>query len=226
MPPWTKERLVYIPENAVDPDLFGAPRNRTATLPLRIAFVGRLVPYKGLDMLLEATSDFQKSGKLELHIIGDGPERSVVEAMVDSLGIRRSVHFHGWLPHIDVQEKLRTCDLLALPSVREFGGAVVVEAMALGVTPIVADYGGPSELVDDNTGIRVPFRDRASLVEGMRLAIGSLIRSPDKLEIFGEAGRRKVLQKLTWDAKANQICAVYQAVLARSKDLASLSVAD
>jgi glycosyltransferase involved in cell wall biosynthesis len=108
---------------------------------------------------------------------------------------------------------------MALPSIREFGGAVVVEAMSLGVPPIVADYGGPSELVDDSTGIRIPFHDKASLVDGFKRAIGDLIHSPEILDRFGAAGRQKVLKKLTWDAKANQIFAVYAAVLNGSTNL-------
>jgi glycosyltransferase involved in cell wall biosynthesis len=219
LPDWVKGKRVYIPENGVDMDRFKVPRDRRASIPLRVAFVGRLVPYKGADMLLEATTDFLKQGQLELHIIGDGPQRALLEAMVDRMGVRSRVHFHGWVPHVEVQVKLRVCDLMALPSVREFGGAVVVEAMALGVTPIVADYGGPSELVDDNTGIRVPFHDKTSLVEGMKRAIGDVIRSPEILDEYGAAGRRKVLEKLTWDVKANQILAVYEAVLGGSTNL-------
>lgn len=222
LPAWTKEKRVYIPENGVDMDRFQVPRDRRATIPLRVAFVGRLVPYKGADMLLEAITDFLKKGQLELHVIGDGPQRAILEAMVDSMGVRNSVQFHGWVPHVEVQAKLRVCDFMVLPSIREFGGAVVVEAMALGLTPIVADYGGPSELVDNNTGIRVPFHDKSSLVEGMRRAIGDFIRSPEILDRFGAAGRRKVLEKLTWDAKANQVFAVYQAVLAGKTNLNSL----
>jgi glycosyltransferase involved in cell wall biosynthesis len=219
LPDWVKDKRVYIPENGVDINRFELPRERRASTPLKVAFVGRLVPYKGADMLLEATCDFQKRGEVELHIIGDGPQRPLLEAMVDRMGVRGSVHFHGWVPHVEVQTKLRLCDLMALPSIREFGGAVVIEAMALGLTPIVADYGGPSELVDDTTGIRVPFTDKASLVEGMKRAIGDVIRSPEILDKFGVAGRRKVLEKLTWDAKANQIFAVYEAVLGGAKDL-------
>jgi glycosyltransferase involved in cell wall biosynthesis len=219
LPDWVKDKRVYIPENGVDINRFELPRDHRASIPLRVAFVGRLVPYKGADMLLEATCDFQKRGEVELHIIGDGPQRPLLEAMVDRMGVRGSVHFHGWVPHVEVQAKLRVCDLMALPSIREFGGAVVIEAMALGLTPIVADYGGPSELVDDTTGIRVPFTDKASLVEGTKRAIGDVIRSPEILDKFGVAGRRKVLEKLTWDAKANQIFAVYEAVLSGTKDL-------
>lgn len=223
MPSWTKGKLVYIPENGVDIDRFSLPRDHIATLPLKIAFVGRLVPYKGADMLLEATSDFLKQGLMELHIIGDGPQRSSLELLTGRLAIRSGVHFHGWLPHTSVQEVLRTCDVLAFPSIREFGGAVVIEAMALGLMPIVANYGGPSELVGEHTGIRIPFHDRPSLVENMRQAFGKVIRSPSLIDRLGAIGRQEVLEKLTWDAKAAQIHSVYQAVLSGSGDLSSLN---
>jgi glycosyltransferase involved in cell wall biosynthesis len=223
MPGWAREKCVYIPENGVDMERFRNPRNRLASLPLRAAFLGRLVPYKGADILLEAVAEFLRAGQLELHIIGDGPERPLLEAMVDRLGVRLNVKFHGWVPHTEVQSKLSVCDFLALPSVREFGGAVVVEAMALGVAPIVADYAGPSEHVDDMTGIRVEFHDKASLVDGMRQAIRKVIGSPEVLDKLGAAARQKVVEKLTWDAKAHQIMAVYEAVLTGKDELNFLS---
>src|SRR5208282_2742171 len=169
--------------------------------------------------LLEAAFEFLKEEKLELRIIGDGPQRAALEAMVDQMGIRNSVFFHGWLPRHDVQESLRVCDFMALPSIREFGGGVVVESMALGVPPIVADYAGPSELVDEKTGIRVGFHDKESLKNGMKLAIGDVIRAPGILDELGAAGQKKVRDKLTWQAKASQIFAVYEGVLRGEKNL-------
>jgi glycosyltransferase involved in cell wall biosynthesis len=163
LPGWAKHKCAYIPENGVErvrPDCF---RNRAGNQALRGAFVGRLVPYKGADMLLEAAAGFLRNGQLELHLIGDGPQRSLLESLVDRLHIRGNVQFHGWIPHIEVQHVLSTCDFMALASIREFGGGVVVESMALGVTPIVADYAGPSELVDKTTGIVVPFQDKTIL---------------------------------------------------------------
>jgi glycosyltransferase involved in cell wall biosynthesis len=124
--------------------------------------------------------------------------------------------------HREVQKLLSACDFLALPSVREFGGGVVLESMALGVAPIVADYAGPSELVDDKTGIRIAFTDKQSLIEGIRRAIGEVVRNPQVLDKLGAAGRRKVMDKFTWEQKADRIMEVYDAVLAGAKELPSL----
>jgi glycosyltransferase involved in cell wall biosynthesis len=102
---------------------------------------------------------------------------------------------------------------MALPSIREFGGGVVVESMALGVTPVVADYAGPSELVDEHTGIKVPFYNRESLVEGVKTTIETIVHNPGLLDRLGAAAREKVRKSLTWEAKAHQIIAIYDAVL-------------
>jgi glycosyltransferase involved in cell wall biosynthesis len=219
MPQWARAKCVYIPENGVDQDRLKFARDRSARVPLQAVFVGRLVPYKGADILLEASAEFLRNRQMELNIVGDGPQRALLETMVDTLNVRESVRFHGWLSHNEVLEKLRNCDFMALPSIREFGGGVVVEAMALGVTPIVADYGGPSELVDVTTGIRVPFHDKRSLVDGMRIAIGSVVDAPKMLDRFGAAARQKVSETLTWKAKANQIVAIYDAVTSGTKNL-------
>jgi glycosyltransferase involved in cell wall biosynthesis len=173
-------------------------------------------------MLLEAAADFLKSGQLELHIIGDGPQRPFLEGIADNLDVRANVRFHGWIQHVSVQERLRICDFLVLPSVREFGGAVVIESMALGVTPVVADYGGPSELVDEETGFRIGFTDKQSLIDGMRRTIREIIRAPEALDRMGAAGRTKVREKLTWEAKAKQIVQIYDAVLAGSTSFHAL----
>lgn len=224
MPSWARRKCVYIPENAVDPERFTAAEKATTNFPMKAAFVGRLVPYKGADILLEATMDFLKEGKLEIHIVGDGPQRKLLEGMVDRLTVGDNVHFHGWIPHSDVQNILKNCDFMALPSVREFGGGVVIEAMAVGVPPIVANYAGPSELIDETTGIRVPFGEKQSLVEGMKREIGKILQNPRVLDKLGAAGRRRVAEKFTWQAKADQIAAIYEAVLKRSTDLGSLSI--
>jgi glycosyltransferase involved in cell wall biosynthesis len=212
IPAWAKSKCTLIPENGIDEERIASPRNATGS-PLQAIFVGRLVPYKGADMLLKAAAPFLKSGQLVLHIVGDGPERSALEALVDELRVRSGVQIHGWLPQPEVLDRLRAADVFAFPSVREFGGGVVVEAMAQGAVPVVADYAGPSELVDDSTGIRVPFTDAESLIAGMRGALAKLIASPELLPPMSRAAIDKVRRELTWQAKARQILQVYGRVL-------------
>jgi glycosyltransferase involved in cell wall biosynthesis len=211
---------VYIPENGIPADqVVTAGQNRLRARPLVACFVGRLVPYKGADMLLEAAADFVKSGQLALHIVGDGPERQSLEALAMDLGIKNTISFEGLLSHAEVLSKLRACDCLVLPSIREFGGGVVIEAMAMGATPIVADYAGPGELVDAATGIRVAFTDRRSLVDGFRVALANCIENPGLLDQFAHAARQKVLADYTWEAKAMQINQVYDTILEKAKPM-------
>nr|WP_249803755.1 glycosyltransferase family 4 protein [Bradyrhizobium zhengyangense] len=225
MPNWAQRKCVYIPENAVDSDLVDAALHRGAReKPLVATFVGRLVPYKGADILIEAAAMFVAANQLKVHIVGDGPQRRELEDLVRARGIEIGVELHGWLDHSEAQRILQCSDMMVLPSIREFGGGVVVEAMAQGVTPIVADYGGPAELVDDSCGIRVPFSDRKSLVDGIRAALGTVIATPEVLDSYAQSARKKVAEELTWNAKAKQVLRIYNAILASPIDSRSLDL--
>ncbi|ANT60165.1 glycosyl transferase family 1 [Salipiger sp. CCB-MM3] len=202
-------KLVYLPENAIDPARFNK-RATPAPGPLRAAFVGRLVPYKGPDMLLEAAAPLLRDGRMVLEMIGDGPMRATLEARAADLGIADAVTFHGWLDHRAVQDVLCRCHLLPFPSIREFGGGVVLEAMALGVVPMVVDYAGPGELVTPGTGFTLPCEDRAGIVAAFAAALERLARDPSGLPTMADAARARVEQSFTWSRKAQQIAQVYE----------------
>jgi glycosyltransferase involved in cell wall biosynthesis len=201
---------VYLPENAIDESRFSAQKSGPVSSPLRVAFVGRLVAYKGADILIEAAEPLLKAGKLRLDIIGDGPEREPLRALIDKLGVAQHVRLEGWVPHAELAPRLLESDVFGFPSVREFGGGVVLEAMALGLVPVVVDYGGPSELVTDATGFRIPIGSRAQIVERMRETLGALVRDPAPLRAMGERARARVLAHFTWKQKARQTLAVYR----------------
>jgi glycosyltransferase involved in cell wall biosynthesis len=215
MPRRYHDKCVYIPENAVDPERFSRCRTRTASLPLRLVFVGRLVPYKGADMLLEAAAPLIRAGEAVVEIIGDGPQMGELKAFVDRAEIAGGVTFAGWVQHEKVQNHLIESDLFVFPSIREFGGAVVLEAMGVGLVPMVVDYGGPGELVTRNTGFAVPLGDRGSIVLALRRALMQLVDQPWLIDQRSEAARRRVLSQFTWDAKARQVIEVYEWVLGR-----------
>lgn len=209
-------KCVYVPENGIDLAHFPGRDRAPPPAPLRVAFVGRLVPYKGADMLLEAVAPLVRAGRITVDLVGDGPQRDALERQVQAEGLSAGVTLHGWLEHTDVQRVLRGCHVLGFPSVREFGGGVVLEAMAMGVVPVVADYAGPAELVTDETGYRVALGPRPQLVERFRDVLGGLAADPSGLQAMGLRARRRVEALFTWEAKARQVEAVYRWVMGRA----------
>jgi glycosyltransferase involved in cell wall biosynthesis len=208
-----RDRLTLIPENGIDPARFSLRAAQPGTLPLRCAFVGRLVPYKGPDMLIEAAEPFLRDGTMVLDILGDGPLMPALKDMVAAKGLTKAVTLHGWIDHKEVQSLLSKSQLLTFPSVREFGGGVVLEAMALGVVPVIADYAGPGELVTPGTGIKVPMGSRDEVIAGFRAALSRLIAAPETIPALASAALARVEEHFTWDRKARQIGAVYEWVL-------------
>jgi glycosyltransferase involved in cell wall biosynthesis len=210
-----RDRCVYIPENAVDPAALPAVRRTPPRRPLRVAFAGRLVPYKGADMLIEAAAPLVRSGRVVLDIIGDGPQMKLLRAFVAREEIERGVRFAGWLDHAQVPARLARSDVFGFPSIREFGGAVVLEAMALGLVPLVVDYGGPAEFVTPSTGRTVPVGAARDIVRGFRRELERMVADPGELQAFGDRARRRVLTYFTWPVKAQQVVEVYRWVLGR-----------
>jgi glycosyltransferase involved in cell wall biosynthesis len=208
-----RERVVYIPENGLDLTRFTITRTRAASRPLRCLFLGRLVPYKGADILIEAIAPLARQGFLSLVIVGDGPERRTLEGLVAKRGISPQVTFTGQVPHSDVQSHLSEADLLTFPSIREFGGAVIIEAMAVGLAPMAVSYGGPAELMTDSTAFPIPIGGRGQLIERFRREIMRLIDDPSEIDRKAKAARDRARALFTWDTKASQIAEVYRWVL-------------
>jgi glycosyltransferase involved in cell wall biosynthesis len=218
LPEQYHSKTVYIPENAIDPDRFPRRTPPVPSTPARAAFVGRLVPLKGVDMLLEAAAPLCREGRLALDIIGDGPELPRLKQLAIDRGIADQVEFPGWVDHSKMADRLGRSQIFAFPSVREFGGGVVLEAMALGLVPLVVDYGGPGELVPEGTGFSIPMAPREKLVADFRDSLTRLIARPDDLASLGKRAQDYVYKHFTWDAKARQIREVYDWVLKRRTD--------
>lgn len=209
-----QDKTIYIPENAVDPALFTREKSGPVTLPLKVAFVGRFTLYKGADMLLEAAAPLVRAGRVRLDLIGDGMQAESLRAIAAREGLGETM-FAGWIKHDRLQERLSDSDVFAFPSIREFGGAVVLEAMALGLVPIVVAYGGPAELVTPSTGVALAMGSRAEIVSSLRKALEHLADNPGEIRPMGARARERVMRSFTWDAKAAQVLQVYHWVLGR-----------
>lgn len=201
-------KCIYLPENAVDPTRFNKRASIPDTGPLKVSFVGRLVAYKGADMLLEAAAPLLNQGLLEIDVIGDGPMMPRLKVLSEAMR-SGSVRLHGWLEHTRVQDVLASTHVFGFPSIREFGGGAVLEAMALGVVPMVVDYAGPAELVTSQTGFKIPLGDRKSIINGFRAQLTLAASQREVLRRMSAAGRERVASGFTWEAKAAQVVRVY-----------------
>jgi glycosyltransferase involved in cell wall biosynthesis len=211
-------KTCYVPENGLELERFPERPPRPPGQPLRAVFLGRLVAFKGADMAIEAAAAFLAAGSLRLEIIGDGPERRALEAQVAGLGLQNAVTFAGKVKHTELKDRLREADVLTFPSVREFGGAVVLEAMACGTVPIVVAFGGPGELTTPETGFAVPLTDRAGVVEAVREVLRRLLADPSMLPQMSRCAAHRARTLFSWNSKARQTLEVYNWVMGRRPD--------
>lgn len=209
MPEQYRAKTIFMPENAIDAERFPRREPVASSGPLRVAFVGRLVPYKGADMLLEAAAPLVREGKLQLDIIGDGPEMPRLRRLAADWNLGSGVAFPGWVKHTELADRLRQAQVFGFPSVREFGGGVVLEAMALGLVPVVLDYAGPAELIPPGCGFTLPMGERGKIISSFRDCFARLADSPEHVRAMGLEAQAHVFENFTWDAKARQMLEVY-----------------
>jgi glycosyltransferase involved in cell wall biosynthesis len=201
-------RLAWVPENGFDPAAFpgSPPPFRQPGEALRVAFAGRLVPLKAVDVLCAAVA--QVPG-ISLTVIGDGPERVALEGRAATADLAGRVMFTGLIPHAAMGPTLIGHHVFAFPSLREFGGGVVAEAMGSGLVPVVADYGGPPELVPPGCGFCVPMPDRATLQEGLVRVLSGLVND-DRLRLqVAAAAHAHAHRNLAWPGRAAAFARIY-----------------
>jgi glycosyltransferase involved in cell wall biosynthesis len=198
--------LAVIPQFGVDPDIFKPPERLRSGGTFTVGFVGRLVEEKGGALLLDALAQIDDSWQLV--IIGDGPERSVLEAQAKRLHLADRITF-GTLPSVQMPGYYQGLDTLVVPSLtrenwKEQFGRVIVEAMACGVPVIGSSSGAIPDVIGD-AGLVFPEGDTHVLADCLR----QVMYTPDLRRRLADQGRRRVLEQYTQAQVAAQTVAVY-----------------
>jgi glycosyltransferase involved in cell wall biosynthesis len=196
-------KVFFVPEPGISRSLcLGDSRSPEPGAKLELIFVGGLVPRKACDLALRAAAPFLRKDLARFTVVGDGPERNRLEQLARSLGIEKSVSFCGWLSHVEVLRRLRSADVMLFPSVRDNGAGVVFEALASGAVPMVADFGGPGDIVYPEVGYKVRLTSESDVVAQMEKGLAELIDDHNLLRRLRQQGMSYVRESLTWDAKA------------------------
>ncbi|MEZ2225400.1 MAG: glycosyltransferase family 4 protein [Microcoleus sp.] len=209
------ERIDLFYENGISDEFLNSTtiKNKDAS-QINLLFVGRLVPYKCADIVIEAIGRLDPviKNKIRLTIVGDGPERNNLENRVQELKLGEIVSFAGWVNQQETLDYYKKADIFCFPSIREFGGAVVMEAMACGLPCIVANNGGIGEYVNEETGFKIEPNSREYLTEELTSKIQLLVED-DRLRESMSAKAMEKAKEFAWDKKAEKIVEIYQKML-------------
>lgn len=217
------EKVSTIP-NGVDTTMFkprnrGRARNRLG-LPENgkmILYVGRIIPLKGLDVLMQAMPAICGQVKnVHLYLVGDGPQMLELEDTAKKEGISDRVHFRGKQSPSMIPFWMNAADLTVLPSRSEGRPNVILESFASSTPVLASDVGGIPEFVSDGTnGFLVPYGNPGLLAErAVTLLLDEALRS--RLSRNAQASIART--GLTWDLAAGQHEELYESALAEMKN--------
>ena len=212
----------------IDPEVFKPPEDESQNQRKWIGYIGRLVPDKGIDLLLLAYCDpneLYKMGKiftskdlthhklnqdlLEKHfriaIAGEGPNKDLLKSLATELNIEDNIEWLGTVPHSEVVNFYQQCIALVLPSKtmphwKEQLGRVLIEAMACGAIPIGSSSGEIPNVIGD---AGLVFEE--DNITDLREKLLSLIGNEDQIQKLKESGVDRVQQNYSWNAISNRL---------------------
>jgi alpha-maltose-1-phosphate synthase len=205
-------RVMEVVENAVDQVSHSTsnvePQKKQAE-KIHVLFVGRLVDWKAVDILIDVFSEIDNP-VIHLDIVGEGADMVKLKQRASALD---NVTFHGWVEHSEINQFYDKADIFVLPSVRECGGAVVLEAMARGVPTIATGWGGPVDYIAEGTGILIEPNSREGMVQAFKKHIEELARDSEKRITMGAKAKEHITQYFLWESKVRQMIQIYQEVI-------------
>ena len=208
-------KLQVFCEAAIDTRLYDFRLERKNST-LRILCVGRFIPLKGINLLIKALHLLKKEHedvKFSATLIGDGGEYfEYCKCLASHLALSGQINFAGRMKRTDIIRYYQEFDVFCFPSLKESSGNVLLEAMSCGIPVIVAERGGPAEIVADDCGIKVPVRNEKDFVARLKDAIVRLT-DPRLRHEYAINARRRVEEQFDVNTISARISAVYGEIL-------------
>ncbi len=210
------QRVAHIPAIASElPDFEAIDDGK-----FRVLSVGRFVPLKGFDLTIRAFAQFfhrqdeAAKARLELVLIGKGPEQDLLQKLAKADGLPdHALRFVPWVERAELPRFFASAKCFLFPS-HEGGGMVVAEAMGYGLPVFCLDNEGPGENVDDGlSGVKISYSlGYQGVVNAFANALDRLMNEPAWCDQLSKGARKRYLDHFTWEKKAANITAVYEAI--------------
>jgi glycosyltransferase involved in cell wall biosynthesis len=219
LPKGCRGTVYEVVESGVDLAVF-KPRERpppTADQPVRFVYMARFVDQKGIPYLVEAFERVASRTNAILELIGDGELHEATREQVARAGLQHKVVFHGRLSLDAAAKVVQASDVYVVPAIRDCGGLAMLEAMAIGMPVIAANWAGPGQYADATCGILVDLPSREGFVQGLADAMVTLAESPELRSELGEGSIRRVrTNNLDWDSKVERVLQIFADVIQRA----------
>lgn len=205
-------RVEYALDSGLPPH-FSPPRSEARSAaggPLRVLWVGRLLPRKAVRLSLMALR--RVPVPIRLTILGDGPQGASLPAWIREFGLTDQVEWRGQVPWANVHTACHTHDVFLFNSLRDSFGSQLMEAMATGLPIVTLDLHGARDFVPDEAGIRVPVTTPAATADALAHALTTLATHPERRHAMRTAALRHA-SSFDWAKRARRITTLYEQVL-------------
>lgn len=194
------------------PQIVDRCERRAASDPLRIAWSGRHLPGKALQLLLRALSRMPDGLDWRLDIFGDGPCYNAWRKLAGRLEISSRCAWRGQVSREEALRGLRLAHVFVVTSLKDLTSTVILEALAQGVPVICPDHCGFSDVITDECGMKLPISSPREFEQALTPAILSLAFDEDRRRWLS-AGALRRARELSWEAKADALDRIYRRVI-------------
>ena len=213
LPPAARAKCEIVPPNALragDAPQPGAARD--AHPGLRLLYVGNCVATRSLPLVLQALERLREPS-LTLTVAGQGSALAGWREEAGARGLASQVTFVGQVPRAALDALYAAADVLVFPALRDAGGSALLEAMSRGLPVVCFDWGGPAEMVTEDSGVKIPVQDPAQTVAALEAAFTRLRAEPAWRASLAARAAARIAEEFTWEAKRRVLEATYTRLL-------------
>jgi glycosyltransferase involved in cell wall biosynthesis len=206
-------RCRYITYTGIEHNLFTPPARRQSSRIPQLLFVGRLVAYKGVELLLRAAAVALRRCRFELKIVGrsTAPSRAYYHGLAAALRLTEAVTFVDGVRREALADLYRAADVYSMPTIETYGTAIV-EAMSSGCAVLVPDYNGPGEIVQPGRGLKVPLETPEQFITDYAERIVQLVEDTELREVLGVTAREYIVEHHDWKRVGASLLEIYDDV--------------
>jgi glycosyltransferase involved in cell wall biosynthesis len=197
------KKPIYVIPNAIEINEF----RKSEIIPYQFIYIGRLIFYKNLEVVIKAIKIIRDSyPKISLIIVGSGPHKEKIERLIHELNLQDNIKFKGHLSNEEKEAWLASSQALVFPSLLEGFGLVVLEAFEFGKPVLVSDLRPLSDIVSNQiTGLVIPPHDE----NAWGIAMEQIIKDPERAKKMGLAGREVLEKKYNVQVMLEKILSMY-----------------